>query len=243
MVSSVVLKRSLNATTIFASESLANPIEGEDACDVRLVRRPVESMIAAEVITGSRSVTLTPGSANKPANVIDCSDEAAADPDFLLTAAHVKAWEATHGPINPGEWVVMRTDWDKRAHDEELFLNEDPDPYEDGSHSPGPSTDCIDYLLGRGIVGWGTQCIGTDAGMAGKFSPPYPAHNFLHRDNCFGLASLCNLDQLPPKGAILIATPLKIQHGTGSPIRALALVPNGYRRGLPPRVRLDPGFG
>ena len=162
-----------------------------------------------------------------PANVIDCSREAAEDPDFLLTAAHVKAWEAEHGEIGPGEWVLMRTDWDRRAHDEALFLNEDPDPHEDGSHSPGPSPECIDYLLSRGIVGWGTQCIGTDAGMAGKFSPPYPAHNFLHRDNCFGLASLCNLDQLPPKGAILIAAPLRIEHGTGSPIRALALVPQG----------------
>ena len=162
-----------------------------------------------------------------PVNAIDCSAEAAADPDFLLTAEAVKAWEVKHGEIGPGEWVVMRTDWDARAHDEELFLNEDPDPFEDGSHSPGPSTDCIDYLLGKGIVGWGTQCIGTDAGMAGKFSPPYPAHNFLHRDNCFGLASLCNLDQLPPKGAILIATPLKIVNGTGSPIRAIALVPGG----------------
>jgi kynurenine formamidase/selenocysteine lyase/cysteine desulfurase len=159
-----------------------------------------------------------------PVNVIDCSQKAAADPDFLLTAAEVKVWETDHGAILPGEWVLMRTDWDKRSHDEQLFLNEDPDPFEDGSHSPGPSTDCIDYLLGKGIVGWGTQCIGTDAGMAGKFSPPFPAHNFLHRDNCFGLASLCNLDQLPPKGAILIVTPLKIKDGTGSPIRALALV-------------------
>lgn len=162
-----------------------------------------------------------------PVNVIDCSREATEDPDFLLTAEHVKAWEREHGEIGPGEWVVMRTDWDRRAHDEELFLNEDPDPHEDGSHSPGPSTECIDYLLSKGIVGWGTQCIGTDAGMAGKFSPPYPAHNYLHRDNCFGLASLTNLDQLPPKGAILIAAPLKIKQGTGSPIRALAIVPVG----------------
>ena len=160
-----------------------------------------------------------------PVNVIDCSGIAAEDPDFLLTAEDVQAWEAEHGEINPGEWVVMRTDWDKRSHDEELFLNEDPDPYEDGSHSPGPTTECIDYLLSKGIVGWGTQCVGTDAGMAGKFSPPFPAHNCLHRDNCFGLASLANLDQLPPKGAILLAAPLKIAQGTGSPIRALALVP------------------
>ncbi len=162
-----------------------------------------------------------------PVNVIDCSREATEDPDFLLTAEHVKAWERQHGEINPGEWVLMRTDWDKRSHDEELFLNEDPDPHEDGSHSPGPTTECMDYLLSKGIVGWGSQCIGTDAGQAGKFSPPYPAHNYLHRDNCFGLASLTNLDQLPPKGAILIPAPLKFKKGTGSPIRALAIVPVG----------------
>ena len=160
-----------------------------------------------------------------PVNVIDCSEEATADPDFLLTAEHVKAWEAEHGDINPGEWVVMRTDWDRFSDDEESFLSDDPDPHEDGSHSPGPTTECMDYLLSKGIVGWGSQCIGTDAGMAGKMSPPYPAHNYLHRDNCFGLASLANLDQLPAKGAILIAAPLKIERGTGSPIRALALVP------------------
>ncbi|MCC6002337.1 MAG: cyclase family protein [Pararhodobacter sp.] len=160
-----------------------------------------------------------------PVNVIDCSAQAAADPDFLLTARHVKAWEAEYGAINPGEWVLMRTDWDRRAHDPALFLNEDPDLAGGGAHSPGPAPDCIDYLLGRGIVGWGTQCIGTDAGMAARFSPPFPAHSFLHRDNCFGLASLTNLDQLPPRGAILIAAPLKILRGTGSPIRALALVP------------------
>lgn len=161
-----------------------------------------------------------------PANVIDCAAESAADPDFLLTVDHVKDWEDRHGEIGVGEWVLMRSDWDKRSHDEELFLNDDPDPFEDGSHSPGPTTECIDYLLSKGIVGWGSQCIGTDAGMAGKFSPPYPAHNYLHRDNCFGLASLTNLDQLPAKGALFVAAPLKIERGTGSPIRALALVPS-----------------
>lgn len=159
-----------------------------------------------------------------PVNVIDCTREATENPDFLLTAQHVKDWEATHGEIGAGEWVVMRTDWDRFAHYPQLFLNEATDPGEEGAHTPGPSTDCMDYLLGKGIVGWGTQCVGTDAGMAATFNPPFPAHTYLHRDNCFGLASLCNLDQLPPKGAILIASPLKIERGTGSPIRAIALV-------------------
>ena len=90
----------------------------------------------------------------------------------------------------------MRSDWDVPNHDENLFLNEDLDPHEAESYSAGLSTECIDFLSSKGIVGWGSQCIGTDAGMAGKFSPPYPAHDYLHRDNCLGLASLANLDQL-----------------------------------------------
>lgn len=158
-----------------------------------------------------------------PVNVIDCSAESAADPDFLLTVDHVKAWEAEHGAINPGEWVVMRSDWDRYADDEGKFLNADAT----GPHTPGPTAEVIQYLVDKGIVGWGTQCIGTDAGQAGGMTPPFPAHNLLHANNRFGLASLANLSKLPPKGAILIAAPLKIANGTGSPIRALALVPKG----------------
>lgn len=158
-----------------------------------------------------------------PVNVLDFSKECGADPDFLLTIDHVKAWEATHGAINAGEWVVLRSDWDKRAHDENLFLNAN----ETGPHTPGPTAEVIDYLIGKGIVGWGSQCIGTDAGQAGGMNPPFPAHNLLHKNNRYGLASLANLDKLPAKGAILIAAPLKIKNGTGSPIRALALVPRG----------------
>ena len=156
-----------------------------------------------------------------PVNVIDCSKEVAANPDFLLTADGVKAWEQKHGAIKAGEWVVMRSDWDTRNTDEAKFLNAD----ETGPHSPGPTVDCIEYILSQGAVGWGTQCIGTDAGQAGGMTPPFPAHNLLHKANRYGLASLVNLGRLPAKGAILIATPLKLVRGTGSPIRALALVP------------------
>ena len=158
-----------------------------------------------------------------PVNVLDFSKECDANPDFLLTIDHVKAWEAKHGAIGKGEWVVLRSDWDKRAHDEGLFLNAN----ETGPHTPGPTAEVIQYLLDKGITGWGSQCIGTDAGQAGGMTPPFPAHNLLHKHNCYGLASLANLDRLPAKGAILIAAPLKIKAGTGSPIRALALVPHG----------------
>jgi kynurenine formamidase len=164
--------------------------------------------------------TIPAGKFVGPVNVIDCSKEAAENHDFLLTVDHIKAWETAHGAINPGEWVVMRTDWYKRNGSEAEFLNAN----ETGPHTPGPTAEAIMYLIEKDVRGWGSETIGTDAGLAGGMNPPFPAHTLMHKANKYGLASLCNLDQLPPRGAILIAAPLKIEHGTGSPLRALALV-------------------
>ena len=156
-----------------------------------------------------------------PVNVLDFSKECGEDSDFLLTIDHVKAWEAEHGEIKEGEWVLMRTDWDQYNTDEAKFLNAD----ETGPHTPGPTAEVITYLMeDKKALGWGSQCIGTDAGAAGGFEIPFPAHNLLHKHNRYGLASLCNLDKLPAKGAVLVTAPLKIVEGTGSPIRAIALV-------------------
>jgi kynurenine formamidase/2-keto-3-deoxy-L-rhamnonate aldolase RhmA len=165
--------------------------------------------------------TISPKGFVAPCVVIDCSREVARNPDYLLTADGVRAFEAQHGPIQPGSWVLMRSDWYHRNYSTESFLNAD----DKGSHTPGPSVDCIRYLAERGIVGWGSECVGTDAGNAAGFEPPFPAHNLLLSRGSYGLASLVNLDRLPPTGAILIAAPLKIEMGTGSPVRALALVP------------------
>jgi kynurenine formamidase len=75
----------------------------------------------------------------------------------------------------------------------------------------------------RDIRGFGTETVGTDAGQ-GRITPPYPAHYLLHGAGRYGLQCLANLDRLPPTGAMLIAPPLKIKGGTGSPLRVLALV-------------------
>jgi kynurenine formamidase len=144
----------------------------------------------------------------------------AKNPDFLLTVDHIKAWEQKHGEIEKGSWVVMRSDWYKRNGSEKDFLNAD----ETGPHSPGPTAEAVQYLIDKGVTGWGSETVGTDAGSAGGMNPPFPAHNLMHKHNRYGLASLCNLDKLPPKGAVIIAAPLKIKHGTGSPLRVLALV-------------------
>lgn len=157
-----------------------------------------------------------------PACVIDVSKEAAEFNDYVLTREAVQAWEGDHGKIQPGSWLLLRTDWSKRTGIEE-FLNAD----DTGPHSPGFTPDCVRFLAQeRDVLGVGVETVGTDAGQAGGFDPPFPAHNIMHGNGKLGLASLANLDKLPPTGAIVIAAPLKIVNGSGSPLRVLALVPN-----------------
>ena len=67
--------------------------------------------------------------------------------------------------------------------------------------------------------------VGTDAGRAATFDPPFPNHYVMHGSGKFGLAGLCNLDQLPATGAVVIAAPLKIVGGSGSPLRVIAITP------------------
>jgi kynurenine formamidase len=169
---------------------------------------------------GNTTESIAPEKFIAPACVIDVSREASADPDFLLTIGYVEAWEQKHGRIEAGSWVLMRTDWSKRS-DAGAFLN----AREDGSHTPGPHPDLVPFLAKeRDVIGWGAEGVGTDAGQAYRFNPPFPCHSGMHGSNKFGLASLANLDQLPPKGALLITPPLKIVNGSGSPCRVLALV-------------------
>jgi len=98
----------------------------------------------------------------------------------------------------------------------------------DGPHVPGPNADAIRLLaVGRDVSGWGVEAVGTDHGQAFSFEPAFPAHALMHGANKFGLASLSNLDRLPPTGAVIVAAPLKIKGGSGSPLRVLALVERG----------------
>ncbi len=156
-----------------------------------------------------------------PACVIDVTKEVAKDNDFLLMPEHVTAWEASHGRIPAGAWVLLRTDWSKRI-DATSFLNAGPD----GPHTPGFHKTTSEMLANdRDVAGVGVETVGTDAGQAGMFDPPFPNHTIMHGAGKFGLASLRNLDQLPPTGAIVVAAPLRIVNGSGSPLRVLAISP------------------
>ncbi len=152
-----------------------------------------------------------------PAAVIDHSAQAAADPDHLLTVADIKAFEAEHGALPENGWLLYRTGWDARAHDQDEFLNQ--------GRTPGPDVEAARYLAEEAkIAGVGVETVGTDAGAAHGFQPPFPVHNFLLGAGKYGLTQLANLAELPPTGAVIVVAPLKLVRGTGSPTRVFALV-------------------
>jgi len=175
-------------------------ITGRDGLDVAQV--PASSLIA-------------------PAVVLDFSAQAAEDPDFLLEIEHVKQWEAEHGPLPEGGWLLYRTGWDARSGSQEEFLNAN----ETGPHTPGISVSCAQWLATQtAVLGLGTETVGTDAGAAHSFDPPFPCHSSLLGAGKYGLTQLQNLARLPVTGAVVIAGPLPIIGGSGSPSRVLALV-------------------
>ncbi|MET8046756.1 cyclase family protein [Streptosporangium sp. NPDC005286] len=175
-------------------------VTGKDGEDVSQV--PVDRLIA-------------------PAVVLDFAAEAAGDADFLLEIAHVKAWEEANGPLPEGGWLLYRTGWDARSHDQEHFLNAN----ETGPHTPGVSVECARWLAEEtSIAGLGVETVGTDAGAAHGFDPAFPCHSFLLGAGKYGLTQLRNLDRLPVTGAVVVASPLPIVGGSGSPLRVLALV-------------------
>jgi kynurenine formamidase len=157
-----------------------------------------------------------------PAVVIDKTAEAAKNPDYLLTIDDIRAFERQHGALPTGGWLLYRTGWDQRASDQKAFLNAN----ETGPHTPGIAIDCARWLAGEApIVGIGVETVGTDAGAAHSFDPPFPCHSFVLGANKYGLTQLAKLNRLPATGAVLIVAPLKLVKGSGSPCRALALVP------------------
>src|ERR1700752_75230 len=149
-----------------------------------------------------------------PACVIDISAEVARNPNYLMTPERVQQWEQQYGRVPVGAWVLLRTEWSKRTDPKDYINLKDGGP-----HTPGLAKETSALLADeRDVLGIGVETVGTDAGQAATFDPPFPNHYLMHGSGKFGLASLSNLDQLPPTGSIVIAAPLKIVGGSGIPL-------------------------
>lgn len=167
---------------------------------------------------------LRPSTLIGSAVVIDITKEVDKNPDAVVTREMLLAWESAHGRIPDGAWVLVRSGWSRRANDKAAFDN----IREDGPHTPGMGASGARFLTEeRNVVGVGVETVGTDAGQAFRENPPFPNHAIMHGAGKYGLTSLVNLERLPVTGAVLVALPMKVEGGTGSPIRPIALVPKG----------------
>jgi kynurenine formamidase len=157
-----------------------------------------------------------------PAVVIDVRDRTASDPDYRLTAADVTAWERRHGRIAAGSIVLLHTGWGARYPDRLRYFGDDTPGDASRLHFPSYGEDAALLLVReRGVAALGVDAASIDYGQSTDFR----VHRVAAEANVPGLENLANLDQLPPRGALVIALPMKIEGGSGGPLRAIALLP------------------
>ncbi len=154
-----------------------------------------------------------------PAVVFDLRGRAAADQDAGLTAEDVDAWEAAHGPVPPGAIAFLLTGWADRWESPDRYRNFD---LEGRLRFPSYALSGARRLLvDRGCVGLAVDCLSVDRGV----DPEFPVHRMGNGMGRWFLENVANLERLPPAGALVVAAPIPLRGGSGSQVRALALVP------------------
>ncbi len=156
-----------------------------------------------------------------PAAVIDIAARAAADRDYRATPEDVLAWEAEHGRIAPGAIVVFRSGWGARWPDRLRYLGDDTPGDTRNLHFPGLAPATAELLVERRVAGVGIDTASLDHGPSTGFR----VHRILGAANIYGIENLANAEKLPATGATLIALPLRIAEGSGSPARVIAVLP------------------
>ena len=157
-----------------------------------------------------------------PGVVIDVTEQADADRNYRLDTRDVLAFEAKHGPIEPGTAVLLRTGWSRYWPDRKAYLGDDTPGDASKLAFPGFGPEAARLLVDERHVG----LLGVDAASIdyGK-SVDYKVHRIAGAGNVSGLENLMSLERLPPTGFVIIALPMKIEGGSGGPVRAVALVP------------------
>lgn len=154
--------------------------------------------------------------------VIDVSAKAATDRNYRLTVADVESFEVRHGRIGPGSIVLLRTDWSRFWPDAKAYLGDDTPGDASRLEFPAYGEDAARLLVeGRGVALLGVDTASTDIGN----STDFPVHRIAAARNVSNLENLTNLDSLPPTGAVVVALPMKIEGGSGGPVRVVALIP------------------
>jgi kynurenine formamidase len=162
-----------------------------------------------------------------PAVVIDVSAKAAADPVYRLTRDDVLAFEQRYGRVGRGTIVLLRTGWSSRWPDRQAYFGDATPGDASKLRFPSYGSDAAELLVrGRGVAALGVDVASIDYGP----STDFVVHRIAAAANVPGFENLTRLDELPPTGAVVIALPMKIEGGSGGPLRAIALVPRRAQR-------------
>jgi kynurenine formamidase len=157
-----------------------------------------------------------------PLVVIDVHEQAARNPDYLLSVEDIHAWEQRHGRIPRGAFVAMRTDWAKRWPDNKALANADAAGV---FHYPGWSMPVLKLLYEeRGITASGHETTDTDPGLQ-TTKDDYSLESYILGTNHYQIELLANLDQVPEAGGLIFVTFPKVENGSGFPARVIAVVP------------------
>lgn len=158
-----------------------------------------------------------------PGIVIDMSADAASDPDALLEVSHIDDFERAHGAIAPRTIVLVHTGWGKYWPDAKQYLGDDTPGETSNLHFPGISKEAAHALVAREVAAVGIDTASIDHGPSKDFI----AHRVLMEAGIPGFENVANVGDLPPRGAEIIALPMKITGGSGGPLRIVAALPSG----------------
>ncbi|MDX1569344.1 MAG: cyclase family protein [Xanthomonadales bacterium] len=157
-----------------------------------------------------------------PAVVIDISAASAANPDYRMSVEDIERHEGEHGAIPSGSIIIARTGWSTRWPDAKDYLGDDTPGDASNLHFPSFGKEAAQMLVEeRQAAAIGIDTASIDYGQSRDF----PVHQIAAGRNVPGLENLTNLEELPARGAYLIALPMKIEGGSGGPARVVALVP------------------
>lgn len=159
-----------------------------------------------------------------PAVVINVSEKALADPDYLVGVKDFTNWEKEHGLLPEGSIVLLNTGYAQFWPNRVKYMGTDKRGSEavKDLHFPGLDPKAAQWLVeNRSINAIGLDTPSIDYGQSTLFE----SHRILFIENIPAFENVANLDKLPPVGAFVIALPMKIKGGSGGPLRIIANIP------------------
>jgi len=153
-----------------------------------------------------------------PLVVLDVAASVKDNPDYQISVEDIARWEQSHGEVPVNCVVIAYTGWESRWDSVKDYRNADA---KGGMHFPGFSLDAAKFLVeGRNTLGLGIDTLSIDYGPSADF----PVHQYTLAHSLYHLENVANLGKVPAAGGIVVVAPMKLEGGSGGPVRIFALL-------------------